>query len=317
MLDGSWKFQIGDNPEWANAEYDDSEWETINVPSTWEDQGFFGYDGFAWYRKDFNLKDKELKNKDLYVTLGYIDDADQVYINGKLVGFSGTFPPHFTTALEVVRKYPIPVEYLNLQGKNVISVRVYDQHMSGGIASGTIGIYAARCIKPEIPLNGLWYFRAGDNLIWKNKDHNDKSWRKVVVPGNWKTQGYKDFNGIAWYRIHILIPEEFENQKTVFMIGLVDRCDEVYINGEKIGNTGIMPDLKYPKDDVAESSPDDCSKPRAYIIPDHILKVKKENIVTIRVYSDKTRGGIVEGPIGFIRLSVYNRLIKDRPITEE
>lgn len=314
MLDGSWKFQIGDNPEWAGADFDDSEWETINVPSTWEDQGFFGYDGFAWYRKEFTLKDKDLKNKDIYVTLGYIDDADQVYINGKLVGFSGTFPPHFSTALEVVRKYPIPLEYLNLQGKNVISVRVYDHHMSGGISSGVLGIYTGKGIKPDISMNGLWHFRGGDNFAWKNKDHNDKSWRKIVVPGNWKTQGYRDYNGIAWYRIRLTIPEEYEKQKMVLLLGLVDHCDEVYINGEKIGSTGLIPDAKNLKDSDTQSFPDECSKLRAYILPDDLLQTKKENTIAIRVYNDKFRGGIIEGPVGLIRLS---RLNKEKGINTE
>jgi hypothetical protein len=317
MLNGQWRFQIGDNPEWSNTDFDDSEWETIVVPSTWEDQGFFGYDGFAWYRKEFTLKEKDIKNRDIYVSLGYIDDADQVYVNGKLIGFSGTFPPHFSTALEVPRKYPIPVEYLNLNSKNVISVRVYDHHMSGGIASGEVGIFLDKDIKPEVTLNGLWQFRAGDNLIWKSREHNDKSWRKIVVPGNWKTQGYKDYDGIAWYRRSFVLPEDLENQKIVFIIGQVELCDEIYINGEKIGSTGTIPDSRETKEKSAENISEDCYKPRVYNIPDNLILPNKENSIAIRILNDKFRGGIVEGPVGFIRLSVYNKLMKANPLGSE
>jgi hypothetical protein len=317
MLDGIWKFQIGDSLIWNKADYNDSQWEAINVPSAWEDLGFAGYDGYAWYRKEITLS-KDCKNKDLYVSLGYIDDADQVFFNGNLIGFSGNFPPHFLTALDVPRKYPIPQEYLNFQGKNVISIRVYNHHMSGGIISGKIGFFEENKVKPDISLIGIWRFRAGDNISWKDKGHNDKNWKSMVVPGNWKNHGYKEYDGIAWYRTMVVIPEEFENQKIAFIIGRIDNCDEVYINGQLIGNTGTIISLKKKmssKGPVTNTEPtitDDCSKPRVYLIPDNLLKVNKENVIAIRVYNKSFKGGIVDGPIGFIRQNNLNRIIKDK-----
>ncbi len=44
-LSGAWKFSIGDNEQWADPEFDDRNWESIQVPSPWESQGFHGYDG--------------------------------------------------------------------------------------------------------------------------------------------------------------------------------------------------------------------------------------------------------------------------------
>ena len=48
--------------------FDDSEWEKINVPSSWENQGFHGYDGYAWYRTSFKLKTSDAE-KDLHLDL--------------------------------------------------------------------------------------------------------------------------------------------------------------------------------------------------------------------------------------------------------
>jgi len=76
-LEGHWKFSIGERSEWVSSSYDDSQWETIQVPSSWEDQGFHGYNGFASYRKNFSLS-KEQKGKTLYLNLGYIDDVDDI-----------------------------------------------------------------------------------------------------------------------------------------------------------------------------------------------------------------------------------------------
>ena len=76
-LRGHWKFEIGDNMEWAKPDYNDKDWESIFVPNEWEDEGFPGYDGFAWYRITFSAED--LMGHDiLYLRLGYIDDCDEV-----------------------------------------------------------------------------------------------------------------------------------------------------------------------------------------------------------------------------------------------
>ncbi len=34
-------------------DFDDSKWDKITVPSSWENQGFRGYNGYAWYRVSF------------------------------------------------------------------------------------------------------------------------------------------------------------------------------------------------------------------------------------------------------------------------
>ncbi|MEJ0034000.1 MAG: sugar-binding domain-containing protein [Bacteroidota bacterium] len=87
-LMGNWKFQLSDDLNWAKEDFDDSKWENIVVPSSWEDQGFRDYDGFAWYRKKFTLP-KDFDVKDMVILVGRIDDMDQVFINGKLVGGTG------------------------------------------------------------------------------------------------------------------------------------------------------------------------------------------------------------------------------------
>ena len=92
-LNTKWKFAIGDYQKWASPTLNDDDWETISVPSEWENQGFPGYDGYAWYRTEFTL-DAIYENDNIYLNLGYIDDVDEVYINGILVGFSGSFPPN-------------------------------------------------------------------------------------------------------------------------------------------------------------------------------------------------------------------------------
>ncbi|NJO68062.1 MAG: hypothetical protein HC830_01205, partial [Bacteroidetes bacterium] len=53
-LNGYWKFNIGDDISWASPTFNDKDWESLYLPKYWEDQGYVGYDGFAWYRKHYS-----------------------------------------------------------------------------------------------------------------------------------------------------------------------------------------------------------------------------------------------------------------------
>jgi len=45
-LEGNWKFSIGDDSVWSTAKFNDESWDEILVPSSWENEGFHGYNGF-------------------------------------------------------------------------------------------------------------------------------------------------------------------------------------------------------------------------------------------------------------------------------
>ena len=49
-LDGSWRFQQGDDFRWADPSFDDKEWPAVTLSNTLTDQGIGAYYGFAWYR---------------------------------------------------------------------------------------------------------------------------------------------------------------------------------------------------------------------------------------------------------------------------
>jgi hypothetical protein len=49
-LDGPWKFEIGDDPRWADPAFDDSGWRAVKLGQTLYDQGIESYSGYGWYR---------------------------------------------------------------------------------------------------------------------------------------------------------------------------------------------------------------------------------------------------------------------------
>jgi len=305
-LKGYWKFNIGDDPGWAKFEVNDQDWEEIYVPSSWEDEGYHQYNGFAWYRLKFSVP-KEIGKKNIYLSMGYIDDADEVYLNGTLVGSSGAFPPEFETAYNAYRKYPIPSNLFYPGSENVIAVRVYDARLNGGITSGDISIMFLESIDMELSLEGFWKFNIGDSLEWKNPNYSDSDWDSIPVPSNWEIQGYSDYNGFAWYRKTFVIGEELKGEKLVLMLGKIDDIDQCYLNGSMIGGTGnfkISPKKNYFQNEWLEL--------RGYYIRDGIIKYNGENVISVRVYDGMQGGGIYHGPVGITTHKEYRNYWKKK-----
>jgi len=299
-LKGWWKFSIGDNGLWATPGFDDHDWEKVFVPSAWEDEGFHGYNGYAWYRKEIEI-DSDYKNDELYLFLGYVDDVDEVYLNGKLIGFTGSFPPNYETAYYSERKYRLPKEGINFDGKNIIAVRVFDYELNGGITSGKVGIFSFEPpIDLKVDLSGKWKFKTRDDLERKNKNYYDADWDKIIVPGLWETQGYRDYNGFAWYRKSFTLPKNLKDEKLVLMLGKIDDIDQVYINGRLIGSTGDF--VRTPVDNYFNN---EWLQFRGYYIPKDILSTTGENVIAVRVYDGYRDGGIYEGPIGIVTQEDY------------
>ncbi len=296
-LAGEWKFSVGDNPKWSATNTYDGNWEKILVPSSWENQGFHGYDGYAWYRKTFGLP-YDSKDNFLYIFLGYVDDVDQVFINGQLVGFSGSFPPDYSTAYDKFRRYPIPKNILKFGQLNTIAVRVYDDQLEGGITSGDVGIYTqGKVFKNSVELVGTWKFNTGDSLLWKEGNYNDSSWSNIIVPGYWEPQGHPDYDGFAWYRKTVFVPDNFKNEKLILVLGKIDDLDEVYINGKLVGSTGNMNNLQ----DLGEN----YLKLRGYYLSNDVLQYGAKNVIAVRVYDGFRDGGIYEGPAAIVPMNDF------------
>ncbi len=300
-LSGTWKFELGDDLRRAEPKFDDSKWEPITVPGRWEDQGYPGYDGYAWYRKHFTIQ-KDDVNKGLFLRLGAVDDVDEVYINGHLVGFYGTFPPNFNTAYGVHRTYRVLTRYLNPGGDNVIAVRVYDDQLEGGIVRGEVGLYEDRnALWAEYSLEGTWKFTTGDDMNWKDAGFDDHAWKNVVVPAYWETQGFKGYDGFGWYRFRFRVPESLVSERLILLMGKIDDYDEVYLNGERVGRTGSMPETPGEWRNDQRS----YAQLRAYTLAPGVVRPDQDNVLAVRVFDGFMQGGIYDGPVGFVQRSHY------------
>lgn len=291
-LAGSWKFEIGDDSAFAKPDFDDSEWGTVKVPAYWEEQGFPGYNGYAWYRIAFKVP-KRLKERSIKLKLGRIDDVDLTFLNGMPIGSMGSFPPKLEKAYDRERTYALPGGLVRFGGVNILAVRVYDEEGAGGILDGPVGIFSEREISLEIDLSGKWEFRTGDQAEWKDAGLDDSGWNRISVPGTWERQGYRDMDGFAWYRQTVSIPARLKNSRLVLVLGKIDDMDETYWNGTKIGSTGHM-----EGNFLQMRNNPFYNRERMYFIPPNQLRWDSENEIAIRVFDIWNHGGIYEGPVG-------------------
>ncbi|HEX9252150.1 MAG TPA: beta galactosidase jelly roll domain-containing protein [Ignavibacteriaceae bacterium] len=308
-LSGRWKFSPGDDQRWKDVKYDDRNWEKIYTPSSWENQGFHGYDGYAWYRNSFKLT-SDLKTKDLYLVLGFVDDVDQTFINGNLIGVSGGFPPDYRTAYNAFRKYYIPNEYLNKDGNNIIAVRVYDAELDGGIMSGKIGLYTNEDgLEPDVNLSGIWDFKTGDDSSFLKNNALDSNTDKLMVPAHWDVQGYPDYDGFAWYKKTFYLPKEQDGESMILMLGKIDDIDQTFVNGILVGSTGLW---NFNGTPTEFDKNEEYRITRIYSVPQKLLKFGEENSIVVRVYDGFKNGGIYDGPIGLLKQSNYNKYFRKK-----
>lgn len=121
------KFKLGDNLEWASPSFNDASWDKKQTGTSWSATGIKD-NVYAWYRIRIiipsSMKISQKGNR-IKLNLGKIDDVDQTFFNGKMIGQTGSLPPHYETKWDAERIYTIPEEDILWDKENVIAVRVF------------------------------------------------------------------------------------------------------------------------------------------------------------------------------------------------
>jgi DUF1680 family protein len=136
-LPKEWKFKLGDDMEWANPSFNDAGWNNKQIGKNWAATGIKD-NVYAWYRIKIiipsSMKVAE-KGNIIKLNLGKIDDVDQTFFNGKMIGQTGSLPPHYKTKWDAERVYTIPENNILWDKENVIAVRIFS------LDSANMGMY--------------------------------------------------------------------------------------------------------------------------------------------------------------------------------
>jgi peptidoglycan/xylan/chitin deacetylase (PgdA/CDA1 family) len=121
-------------------EADDSDWEEVTVPGRWLDYPgeWSRVDGEAVFRRSVLLPE-EWAGRDLILSLGPIDDFDETYFDGQLVGRTDEATPDFYSA---PRRYTVP-RLLTRAGMHTLAVRIFDHFGDGGFTGAPSDLFIA------------------------------------------------------------------------------------------------------------------------------------------------------------------------------
>ncbi|MEZ5534446.1 MAG: sialate O-acetylesterase [Thiolinea sp.] len=134
-------------------EFDDSDWVSAELPVLFSELNFTG-DGAIWFRRGLTLPDNWAA-QDGVLSLGMIDDFDQVFINGVLIGQTDRNTVHHWLQ---PRHYPVAKGVLQ-PGQNTLAIRVFDQYGDGGF-TGRPAEIQLKTGSQTLPLAGGWKYKA-------------------------------------------------------------------------------------------------------------------------------------------------------------
>jgi hypothetical protein len=166
QLAGTWRFRIGDDPQWASVDMEDRDWETIDmtaVPGShdgdvglpdyvggWMARGHPEYRGYAWYRRSVIVPAGHASWDILGPTL--VEDGYELYWNGKLLGGSGRLGAAPRLVGTRPMRFALPAAAAGTHG--VLAVRTYMRPSSGVSTDGggmhSVPILAPRPISDEL-----------------------------------------------------------------------------------------------------------------------------------------------------------------------
>jgi alpha-galactosidase len=152
------------------------------------------------------------------------------------------------------------------------------------------------CSGQDIPLLKGWVFKTGDGPGWASPNLPDSGWSPIEVNKAWELQGHENYDGFAWYRIHVQIPSSirstaFLKEKLRIDLGKIDDGDEVFLNGSLIGrNAGKGGDIKQGRYDIQRTYYLSLNDPR--------IQWDKDNLIAVRVWDGGGDGGLYEGTYG-------------------
>ena len=130
---------------WARPGFDDSSWKSIRLPSMVQEL-WPSTNGIFWFRKTVDIP-AGWAGKDLTLSLGPVDDFDETYWNGELVGEGRIW--------NKAREYTIPARLVK-DGQAVISIRCTDDHGNGGLYGASDLLFVQGPDGQKIGLDGEW-----------------------------------------------------------------------------------------------------------------------------------------------------------------
>jgi sialate O-acetylesterase len=187
--------------------------------------------------------------------------------------------------------YKIPVGFINaswggttIQGWiGAASLRTLPDYKDRVAAVVQYGADPAAGMRAEEARNEAWWTAhdpaTAAQRAWIAPDLDDGAWSTVTPTGSWKDSGvagFKDFDGVAWYRTTITLTDAQAKAANMLHLGPVDTYDTTWVNGVRVGGGST------------------AWVWRDYPVPAGVFKPGR-NVIAMRVLSGGQGGGL-SGP---------------------
>ncbi len=139
-LNGPWKFHTGNSLQWADPNFDDSGWQqydlmpgrsqfspeevlqSAELPG-WQQHGYPGYTGYAWYR--IRLRLPQNAHSLALLMPQHVDDGYEVYVNGSKIGSFGKLDGWQLTFAGQSKLFSIPAAALDSGQPATLALRFW------------------------------------------------------------------------------------------------------------------------------------------------------------------------------------------------
>jgi alpha-galactosidase len=142
-----------------------------------------------------------------------------------------------------------------------------------------------------VSLEKGWKFRQGDSLAWIVPALDETGWRDISIDHPWEKQGYANYDGFGWYRLHVTVPSSLKNTSYFkdsirIDLGTIDDGGEVYLNGKMVFKN-------YTTGDIHNGLYGKCVIKLA--VADPVFYWDRPNTFAVRVFDTGGDGGIYDG----------------------
>ena len=136
-LNGLWRFMPGDDPQFAEASYDDSAWALLRSDEPWTRQGYGTLTGFAWYRFRIAMPAGILRQS---LLLPAISSGYQCFLDGKLLHTEGAVNKQGAARYAMPSVIDLPSGTRTNAQTHLVALRVwFDPQLDGSSEGGPNG----------------------------------------------------------------------------------------------------------------------------------------------------------------------------------
>jgi two-component system, NtrC family, sensor kinase len=251
-----WKYNVGDNPEWADPNFDDSRWRMFSDFNLYNKkiQRKLKKTNVIWYRKKILIDSTTTRNLVAYISQS---GASEIYLDGELIHSLGKVNSNPDS---IVHHNPatVPLSFpMKINKEQVLAVRFSDTKNKLSLFQENTRRLRIRVQKEEfgkefllvasdslfdegfldLSLNRSWRFHPGDDLNWAKPDFDDRDWKfyngfyELIHDSLWDSYGWFRYRFAADSSAYAMIKYFY-----FFTFGAA----EVYLDGKLVQKYGTF-----------------------------------------------------------------------------